>query len=75
MFQIFTRGLKNIHIISYAYAFHKESDLCSVESGTYMEKLGDTFVKNIVNENKLKSEPFAELVDVNRLSYRSNTQR
>ena len=45
------------------YPFHKESDLCAGESGTYMEKLCDPAVIDVVKESKLKFEPFAELVD------------
>ena len=60
------------HMLFIFYPFQKESDLCSVESGTHMKTLGDPGVKNIVNENKLKFEPFAELVD--RLLCKSNTQ-
>ena len=54
------------------YPFHKESDLYPVESGAYMEKLGDPVVKNVVNENKLKFERFSELVDAELTDYHTD---
>ena len=57
------------HMLFMFYPFRKESDLCSVESGTYMENLSDPVVKN---ENKLKFEPFAELVDAALTDYRTD---
>ena len=60
------------HMLFMFYPFRKESDLCSVESGTYMENIGDPVVKNVVNKNKLKFEPFAELVDVALTEYRTD---
>ena len=63
------------HMLFMFYPFRKESDLCSVESGTYMEKLCDPVIKNIVNENKQKFEPFAELVDSALTDYRTDLTR
>ena len=43
------------------YPFRNETDLCLGDS--YMEKLSQCAVIELVNENKQKFEPYAELVD------------
>ena len=63
------------HLLFMFYPFHKESDLCSVEIGLYMEIHCDPVIKNIVNENKQKFEPFAELVDSTLTDYRTDLTR
>ena len=49
---------ENIHLICYScfYPFRKESELSSVENGTYTEKRFDPVVKN-KNKLKLKLSP------------------
>ena len=57
------------------YPFRIESDLCSVEIGTYMETLCDPVLKNIVNEKKQKFQLFTELVDSTLTDYRTDLIR
>ena len=63
------------HMLFMFYPFRNESDLCAGESGTYMKTLCDPAVIDIVNENKLKFEPFAELVDAALTDYRTDLTR
>ena len=49
------------HLLFMFFPFRKESELCS--SGSYMEKLRESQAMSIVNENKQRFEPFADLVD------------
>ena len=45
------------------FPFRKESELISDEFGTYMGKLNEPEVLDVVNINKQKFEPFAELIE------------
>ena len=49
------------HLLFMFFPFRSESELYSM--GTYMEKLSDPQVLAVVNENKHRFEPFADLVD------------
>ena len=51
------------HILFMYYPFRNETELCQSDSETYMEKLLNLEVRNIVNENKIKIEPYGDLVD------------
>ena len=65
------------HILFMYYPFRSEAELCQTDSGTYMEKLLNSEVGNIVNENKIKTEPYSDLVDTvlsNLRSYAMNNQ-
>ena len=66
---------KYAHMLFMFFPFRKESDLCSTESGTYMEKLCDPIVKNIVNDNRIKFEPFADLVDTALADFHTDLTR
>ena len=55
------------------YPIRNELELCETASGTYMEKLLDPNVQGVVNENKLKFEPFADLVDTALLNFHSDS--
>ena len=61
------------HVLFMFYPFRVESELCRTTSGTYMEKLLDSVVQAVINENKLKFEPFADLVDTALLNFHSDT--
>ena len=61
------------HVLFMFYPFRVESELCRTTSGTYMEKLLDPVVQAMINENKLKFEPFADLVDTALLNFHSDT--
>ena len=52
------------HLLFMFFPFRNESELCNTPSGTYMEKLNEPQVLAIVNENKQKFEPFADVVDL-----------
>ena len=52
------------HLLFMFFPFRNESELCCTPSGTYMEKLNEPQVLTVVNENKQKFEPFADLVDL-----------
>ena len=43
--------------------FRNESELLCSETGTYMEKLNEPGITDIINQNRTTFEPFAELVD------------
>ena len=63
----------NAHHISFMYyPFRNEAELCQTDSGTYMEKLLDSEVRNSVNENKIKIEPYGDLVDAALNNLRSH---
>lgn len=49
------------HMLFMYYPFRLESEL--FESGSYMQKLCNSDVISVVNTNKLKIEPFGDLVD------------
>ena len=51
------------HLLFMFFPFRNESELCCEVSGTYMGKLNQPDVLHIVNENKLRFEPFSDLVD------------
>ena len=52
------------HLLFLFFPFRNESESCCTPSGTYMEKLNEPQVLTVVNENKQKFEPFADLVDL-----------
>ena len=52
------------HLLFMFFPFRNESELCCTPSGTYVEKLNEPQVLTVVNENKQKFEPFADLVDL-----------
>ena len=51
------------HILFMFYPFRNESDLCSSLDGKYMTKLTEPGVQDIVNENKIRFEPYGDMVD------------
>jgi len=52
------------HLLMLFYPFRKESDLLSLNSKTYIEKLNETNATTIVNKNKCKFEPCGNILDV-----------
>ena len=65
------------HILFMYYPFRNEVELYETDSGTYMDKLLNSDVTRIVNDNKVKMEPYGELVDValsNLQSHLTNNQ-
>jgi len=51
------------------FPFRKESELVSSIDNTYFSKLNEQNVQAIVNENKVKYEPWGDLVDTALLNY------
>ena len=62
------------HLLFMFYPFRDEAELCTTPSGTYMEKLLDPVVQEIVNRNKQRFEPCGDLVDTALANLRANLQ-
>jgi len=57
------------HLRMMFYPFRKESELVSPESNTYIGKLNEIDVANVINSNKLKFEPWGDVVNEALLNY------
>ena len=66
---------KYAHLLFLYLPFRNEDDLKSSKSGTYIEKLNEPGVLDIINANKQMFEPFSDLVDSALTDLRSNITR
>ena len=60
------------HTLFMYYPFRKEAELYETDSSTYIDKLLNSDVTRIVNENKVKIELYGELVDIALSNLRSH---
>ena len=65
------------HLLILFYPFRKESDLLCEDNLTYVSKLNDEEVTNIVNRNKMIFEPWGELVEssLRQFTFQPRTDR
>ena len=60
------------HLLFMFYPFRSEQELKSNDTGSYVEKLQEAGVIDVINRNKLVFEPYGDLVEAALLSLRTN---